>query len=352
MSRILLLLILSLFFPVCDSILSAQELNLNEKYKIERDSIIQQTILYTHQEKYDSVFKFTDQLIEKFPRDPSGYFLKANAYQTMMRDYRVNIYEAEFDSLINLAVEISKQAIEQNPIAENYFLCGASEGYRCLYRFRTGKWLKAIGAAIKSSKMLHKALEKDPDFVDPLLGLAVYDYGKSKVQLLGLGLFSDKTEQIIEDLKKVNEESRFLSSNALFSLQLIYCEIDSIEKLKEVNKKLIAKFPNHLVCHYYRGLALEMQDSLQEARQNWLFVLNRIQNFDPSSNNYLAECNYHLAKIAYHQGEKAQARAYIREAARHIRQYNREEEINGALYTFDDIKNQIEEALKTWDLNW
>lgn len=346
-----LLQFLALLVSLCCSLLIAQTPNANE-YKTVRDSIIQQTILLTHQEKYDSVFKNADQLIEKFPQDPSGYFLKANAYQTRMRDYRVNIYEAEFDSLINLAVEISKHAVERNPIAENYFLYGASEGYRCLYRFRTGKWLKAIGAAIKSSKMLHKALEKNPDFVDPLLGLAVYDYGKSKVQLLGVGLFSDKTEQIINDLNKVYEQSRFLSFNALFSLQLIYCDADSIEKLKEVNKKLILKFPNHPVCHYYRALALEELDSLQEARENWLFVLNKIENFDPSSNNYLAECNYHLAKIAYLQGEKTQARAYIREAARHIRQYKEEEEINGALYTYDDIRKQIEDALNTWDLNW
>lgn len=316
-----------------------------------RDSLIQKTIRNIQMEKYDTVFKLTQLLREKFPNDPSGYFLTADAYQTIMRDYRVRIYEAEFDSLINLSVEISKQAVEENPIAENYFIYGASEGYRCLHWFRSGNWLKAIGAAIQTLKMLRKAQELDLDFVDPLLGLALYDYGKSKAQLLGLSLFSDKSEQIIENLNKVYRQSRFLSINALFTLQLVYFETAQFDKVRGVNAKLLTLFPQHPLCQYYRALTLEEQDSLQAAKQSWLNVMNKIESFNPSSNNYLAECNYHLSKIAYKSGQLGKARAYIREAARYIRQYREEEELNGALYTFDDIKDRINDALQKWDLN-
>jgi len=90
---------------------------------------------------------------------------------------------------------------------------------------------------------------------------------------------------------------------------------------------------------------------LIEAKQHWLTVIDRIENFDPPSNNYLAECNYHLAKIAYQNGQLGKARAYIREAARYIRHYREEEELNGALYTFKDIKNQVNDALQKWELN-
>lgn len=318
---------------------------------IERDSLIQKTIESLQKEKYDSAFGFADLLINKFPNDASGYFLKADAYQTIMRDYRVRTYEVEFDSMITLAVEISKKATEQNPIAEKYFIYGVSEGYRCLHLFRTGKWVKAIGAAIRTSKMLRKALELNPEFVDPLLGLALYDYGKSKVELLGLSLFSDKTDRIIRDLKKVHKESRFLSINALFTLQLIYFEAGQFDKAREVNEKLLSLFPEHPVGQYYRALTLEERDSLQAAKQYWLNLLDKIENFNPSSNNYLAECNYHLAKIAYESEQLPQARAYIREAARYIRQYRKEEELNGTLYTFDDIKDRINNALQKWDLN-
>lgn len=316
-----------------------------------RDSLIRKTIENIQREKYDTVFALTDSLQKKFPGDPSGYFLAADAYQTIMRDYRVRKCEAEFDSLINLAVDISKQAVEENPAAEYYFLYGASEGYRCLHWFRSGKWLKAIGAAIQTLKMLRKAQELDPDFVDPLFGLALYDYGKSKVQFLGLSLFSDKTEQIIEDLNKVYAQSDFLSVNALFALQLIYFEIGQLDSMKEVNRKLLSLLPDHPVCHYYRALTLEEQDSLDQAQQHWLFVMDKIENSDPPSNNYLAECNFHLAKIAYQNGQVGKARAYIQEAARYIRNYKEEEELNGALYTFDDIKDQINDALQKWELN-
>ena len=316
-----------------------------------RDSLIRKTLENIQKQNYETVFALTGLLQKRFPEDPSGYFLAADAYQTIMRDYRVRKYEVEFDSLINLAVEVSKRAVEKNPVAENYFIYGASEGYRCLHWFRSGKWLKAIGAAMKTLKMLRKAQELDPNFVDPLFGLALYDYGKSKVQLLGLSLFSDKTERIIENLNKVYAQSHFLSINALFSLQSIYYEIGQLDKAKEVNTKLLSIFPDHPVCHYYRALRLEEQDSLNEAEQQWLSVMDRIENFDPSSNNYLAECNYHLAKIAYQTGQMRESSAYIREAARHIRNYREEEELNGALYTFEDIKDKVNDALQKWELN-
>lgn len=345
--KLFLAIVISFSFISKDNILNGQVLS----DKAGRDSLIGKIINGIQNEKYGTVFELTDLLQKEFPDDPSGYFLEADAYQTIMRDYRVRKYETEFDSLINLAVEVSNRAVEENPVAENYFIYGASEGYRCLHWFRSGKWLKAIGAAIKTLKMLRKARELDPEFVDPLFGLALYDYGKSKVQLLGLSLFSDKTEQIIENLNKVYAKSHFLSINALFSLQFIYFEVGQLGKMKEVNTKLLSLFPNHSVCHYYRALWLEEEDSLNEAQAQWLRVMDKIENFDPPSNNYLAECNYHLAKIAYQTGQIGKSRAYIQEAARHIRNYREKDELNGAIYTFEDIKDQINDALQKWELN-
>jgi tetratricopeptide (TPR) repeat protein len=344
--RLMLALTISFSFMPKTDILNGQV----SSHDAGRDSLIRKIIENIQRQDYDTVFVLTGFLQTRFPDDPSGYFLEADAYQTIMRDYRVRKYEAEFDSLINLAVEISSRAVEKNPVAENYFIYGASEGYRCLHWFRSGKWLKAIGAAIKTLKMLRKAQELDPEFVDPLFGLALYDYGKSKVQLFGLSLFSSKTEQIVENLNKVYAKSHFLSINALFSLQFVYFETGQLDKMKEVNKKLLSLFPNHPVCHYYRALWLEEEDSLNEAQQQWMLVVDKIKNFNPPSNNYLAECNYHLAKIAYQNHQLGKSRAYIQEAARHIRNYREKDELNGAIYTFEDIKDQVNEALQKWEL--
>ncbi len=66
--KALLVLILPLFLTFGKSVLNAQQSNSM------RDSLIQETIQYVHKEKYDSVFKYTDQLIEKFPYDPPAIF--------------------------------------------------------------------------------------------------------------------------------------------------------------------------------------------------------------------------------------------------------------------------------------
>jgi len=311
--------------------------------------LIEKTIFSLHYQKIDSSFTYSATLRQKFPGDPVGYFLTANIYQTIMRDYRLNLYEEEFEKYIHRTVEVAERAVLDNPNAENYFLLGASEGYRCLHWFHEGKWLKAIKSVRKCVKMLNMALEKDPHYIDAIMGLAIYEYGKSKVKIFGIGLFGDKTDKVIEDFKRVEESSPYMANNAMYMLQLIYFENQEYEKALEYNRKIFANFPGSSVAWYYRGLINQRLGNWDEAEAAWNELIERVVDFPKPSHGYLVESHYHLANIAYHRGDKMPAWQHLRQAAHHIFLYKEKEELESIVYKFDDLKSDVEKAFNEWD---
>ncbi len=53
--------------------------------------------------EHDSVLALSRDLIGQDPASPLGYFIAADSYQTMMRDFRIKAWQTEFDSLIAIA---------------------------------------------------------------------------------------------------------------------------------------------------------------------------------------------------------------------------------------------------------
>ena len=57
-----------------------------------------------HQELYTDALNTFKQLIEFYPNHPAGYFFIAMVYQTIMRNYRINLYEHEYEQYLNKAI--------------------------------------------------------------------------------------------------------------------------------------------------------------------------------------------------------------------------------------------------------
>jgi tetratricopeptide (TPR) repeat protein len=306
---------------------------------LEREAIVRQTLDQLHREAYDSVFANSLRLRERAPDDPVGYFLAADAYNTMMRDYRIRRFEAPFDSLIHLTIHRAKEAIKERPSAENYFLLGSAEGYRCLHLFRRGQWFKAIKSAVNSVDHLSRARDMDPDFVDPLLGLALYDYGKSKVPALGLFV---SRKDVIRRLERVRQEGRYVSISALYALQIVYFETERTEEAWKVNEALYLHFPDNPVCLYNRALLLEEMRRRQEAAEVWRRLIARVETSVQPGNGYLAECYYHLYLLEKEAGEIDHARKSLETAIRYVRAYREQDEMDGPYVSFKNIREAIE----------
>jgi tetratricopeptide (TPR) repeat protein len=294
---------------------------------------------------HDSVLAVCNRLIENEPESPVGYFLASDAYQTMMRDYRVRTYQAQFDSLIKIAVVKATAQLNREPTAENHFVSGSVQGFYCLALFQAGSYLRAIKTAESSIAILKKASQLEPDFVDPLFGIAVYEYTKSK---LLFGLLGGNEKAAIAKLRKVEKSGRYLSANASYSLQAIYFENEKYDSALVINDRLFRRYPSSPSCLYNRALLLEKTNRTEEALEVWSKLTGVLTALKPASNGYLAESHYHLASIHHRLKNDETARKLLIQAAQFAARRQGEEELEGSYVKFNEIKSRINTALQGW----
>ena len=311
-----------------------------------KPEMIRNVMELLNQSNHDSVLAICDRLIENDPESPIGFFLASDAYQTMMRDYRVKTYQTQFDSLITIAVMKASARMNREPTAESHFVSGAVQGYYCLALFHAGSYFRAIKTAENSISLLRKASELEPDFVDPLFGIAIYEYNKSK---LLFGLLGGKEDEAIAKLHKVEQSGRYLSVNASYALQAIYFENEHYDSALVINNQLFRHYPSSPSCLYNRALLLEKTNRSEEALEVWLKLAGVLTRLKPASNGFLAECLYHQAWIHHQLKDDQTAKKLLIQAARFASRRRGEEELEGSYVKFKEIKNRINAALSDWN---
>ena len=312
----------------------------------ERDDLVRTCLDHINHERYQAVPPCAQQLRERYPDSPAGAFVAATAYQTMMSDYRVRRFEREFETEIADAIQKAKLAATTNSDAESRFLWGAAESYRCLHWFRQGRWFKALRAALSSTRRLEEAHRMEPQFVDPLFGLALFDHAKHKVRVLGLGLFRDRGQRAIERLTLARDKARFVSVNALYALQYVHVDRGDYALALPTNDILFAQFPRNPVCLYNRGLILEALGRADEAVPIWSTLVEVIGAFSQPSRGFLAECHYHLALLARRQGDQESASRFLSQAKTYAVRRDASQELDGPYFSFKEIQRAIGEALR------
>ena len=316
----------------------------------EQDALIRVCIDHILHERYDSAFACSDSLRQRYPESPAGPFVAAEAFQTRMSDYRVRRYEPQFESAIQDAIAKAQAATTRDPSAQNLFLLGAAESYRCVYWFRQGKWLKAVRAAFRSIGQLQRAREADPQFADPLLGLALYDHAKAKVRVFGIGLFRNREDRVVEWLRTVNEHGRFLSADASFALQYVLVDRGEFAAALPINDTLIAELPRDPVCLYNRAFILERLGRQSEAKRYWQQLIEVVAAFEEPSQGLLAECHYHLARTARTEGDAQAAARLIARAKAHADSRIPARELDGPYASFEEVREAILKTLREWGL--
>lgn len=315
-----------------------------EKIGIGRSKLIKKIIYQLHNEEYDSVFANSSLLMAEFPSRPEGYFLMANAYGTFMRDYRIRKYESEFNSMIDSTFLISERLLRNEEKYDIYFLRGAAEGYRSMHLYYTGERLKALGSIVNSIQDMSNSVNLNSDFVDPLLGLAQYQYAKLKVlRIFPFGMGS-RYDDVIQTLDLVHEKSRYVKYSALYTLQLVYYDSGDYEDAFRTNERIFKLFSDNPACLYYRALLLEKLERYEEGLTVWKKLLRHIQEISLESNGYLAECYYHIYFLSEKLGEVESGRNSLEEAVKHMSLYKKGNEMQGPLFSVEEIRDSINKA--------
>lgn len=308
--------------------------------------LVKHVLELLNRSRHDSVLAVCDQLMAREPENAIGYFLASDAYQTIMRDYRVRTYQRPFDSLITMAVAKASDRLARDPSAANHFYTASIKGYYCLALFQAGSYLRAIKTAESSISLMRKAVALDPDFADPLFGIAVFDYTKSK---LLLGLLGGSKKEAISKLRRVEQNGRYLSTNASYTLQSIYYENGQYDSALVINDRLYRRYPDNPSCLYTRALTLEKLDRPAEALELWNKLISNMSQLKPASNGYLAECHYHVAAIQHEMKNMEQAKQTLIKAAQFAARRREADELEGTLVKFSEIKERINTALRNWN---
>lgn len=321
-----------------------------------RVGLIQRSLEQLHLEQFDSALAVCTELRHSWPQDPAGYLLAAGVYQTMMRDYRLRLFEARFDSLIQSAVALADKQVSTEASAERLFMLGTGRGYRGLHRFRCGEWAAGFRDAVLALNAMERALQREAALVDPYLALGVYEYWKSAKLNFAGGLFAGKREQAIAALESVRQRGRYVAVDAAYSLQTIHIHEENYTQALEINDWLLQRFPQNVSALYHRGLILEKLDRVAEALTVWENVISRIRAFIQASDGYLAECHLHRAQLserlpaaASTGGANEHVILALQLARTHARQRVAEKELEGPLASFREINKAIAQMVKKYD---
>jgi tetratricopeptide (TPR) repeat protein len=314
----------------------------------ERDALVRQSLQELHIESFDAALATCGELRRRWPEDPAGYLGTANVYQTMMRDYRVRAFEAEFENALAEAVAVAEKAVDKRPSAETHFARGTARVYRAVHRFAQGDWIPALFAAIKGVGDARRALELDPAFADPQLATAVHDFWKAEKLGLGLGLFQGGRRSVVTRLERVRQEARFVAVEAAYALETVHYRQGDFAKALEVNDWLRERFPDNPVGLYHRGLIFEKLERPTESLAAWDALVARIERFPHRSDGFLAECHLHRSRLLQRlaggeRPEVGSAAEVARRAAReHAVRRDAHRELEGPLVSFEEVRREIE----------
>jgi tetratricopeptide (TPR) repeat protein len=319
-----------------------------------REQLVHRVLHQLHREAYDSALTACGVIRREWPDDPTADVLQTSIYQAQMRNYRVRLREAEFDSLIRNAVKLADKKIKEHPTAEMFFMQGSARGLQAMYRFHQGEWSAALRDAAVALHVMNRALQKDKSFVDPGLMIGLYKYWKSQKLGFGVDLYGHERREAFVIIEQVWKHGRYSSVEAALTLQNILLYSHETEKALEVNDWLHERYPSHPSVLYHGALLMERLERPTEALAFWEKLIQRINTSPWQSHTFLAECYLHCALLGealrlaqasdHHSPQKISEALQL--AAWHAERRNKALELESIFQKFDEVEAEIKRMQK------
>ncbi len=316
------------------------------------DTLIDDAVQLVYQNKYQEALNLCEQVITAYPDNPLGYLGKAGIYHILMLNFRISLFDSQFDSVTTLAIEAGERAIKKYADdAKAYFVLGAAYGFRGLNRIRKSQWLGAFHDGLKGISNIKKAQRLDAELYDVYYALGLFYYWKSvKAKVLTfLKMMKDEREKGIQYLQLVAKKGRFSKDEAKFALIEIYYFEDRYEEALTECQSMQEKYANDPTWLY---LAAKISDKLQnweKAKQHFCRLLKFLKNSPYQSYGFLAECHYGIARCQYQLGDLPATRAELDSAYFFSESWNKKKEIEGPLLDFDKVLDQMNHLDKELD---
>lgn len=289
------------------------------------DSLLLKGLECAYNQDYECSKKYYNQIIEKAPHSPIGYFFKGALLQLYMLDFATDSLEKDFYRLMGEACKRAKSNLEKNPKdTVALFMMGSIFMFKTIYEGWHQRYWKAVGYGLKGKYWFDKVLKIKPDLYDAFLLKGAYNYlaGRINKYLLGIIPFGN-IEKGIEELKLVTKKGRYFNITAANALAWVLIKEKKISEAEKTIKELIEKYPNGRAFKWRLGELLLEKKEWKKALNFYEKFLIEIQKEQPNSYNNIAEIKLNIASCYFHIGEKKKASSLVEEILRNSNKIQR-----------------------------
>ena len=281
----------------------------------EIDSLIKLSLEFTYRENYGAALAIADEIIQKYPQEPDGYFFKAAIYDYYMEDYHTDKYSDKFFSNMEMAEEKAKAKL--NSLTDpkerawmNFYIAGAA-GYRAMRAGREGNYVVALKYAIEGLKPLKRALEEDSTLYDAYFPLGIYHYALSKAPsrigfipsfVLSRNREEDK-ERGINYLTLAWQRGRYTSVVSALTLAWVLSQEGRSKEAIPILKGYVEKYPESRYFKWVYGYLLIKEGRFQEAEEIYEKLLYLVLRDQPDSPYNAVYVSCSLGYVKYFLGK-------------------------------------------------
>lgn len=263
--------------------------------------------------RYADAQELFQGFVEAWPDDMFGHFAFMGLYQLQNFenfDDRFNRQYLEWhDEGRRRAIRILKN---NKSDAWNLFLAGGALSLSAFYRMGEDQMIRGLRDAVMGIHALEKAIKKDPEFIDPLFGIGIYEYWRSVFtkRWRFLPFFPDRRERGIAHLKRVAEEGAYSRDLARGALAWIYFNERQYEESLKLNGELYRRYPKNLIIQALQGHVLSALKRYDEGLRLYRKIL-AVDSKISTMHFYLAKTNFmklfdQLKRLRKEKGEDAQ----------------------------------------------
>jgi tetratricopeptide (TPR) repeat protein len=212
--------------------------------------------------EYEKAIGRTQDLINRYPREPFPRFLLTTIYMYMLRSYwdfptdeKFGVYSKKFE---NAAAE-ARRICDEYPVQDAmvHYVRGMVLGTEALVHVQNKEWLDAYSKGKAGVAALEKSLEIDPKNYDAYLGLGMFEYYCSKfsgvVKILAWIVgFKGNSEKGIDYVTKAMKYGRYAEGPAKVFLAYALIEFENKpDQAIEFARWLRERYPRNCIFIEY-----------------------------------------------------------------------------------------------------
>ena len=310
---------------------------------------INRGIELTINNRFDEAIDLYRKLIEKYPRQPIGYFYTAATLQAKMLDAEDYSEQAEFYRLSDLAIHYAEELQERGDATGwTVFYEGSAYLYRSFMDSKKGKWFAAYKDAKRGVGRLEKAVALDSSLYDAYLGLGSFKYWKSAKAdfLLWLPFISDERKTGIEMIRQSIAKGIFTYWIARDQLSWVLMDAGNYREAMQIARENSEAYP---VSRFFKWTLVEAayrNHDLEVCYQLYQNLLQGVRTIPDNNHLNELECLVRLAEIDLERQQWQQAHRYSDQALRLRLAKEIRKRAKGKLKRAMKVRGQAEKALR------